>query len=104
MHTFGPSKNFNIVEARRVKCNTLQYHKLQWSAVQKNYSKVQYSKHYLKFYISNLHCIIRNNGILKSNSSIFPWSEGYITQYTPEGVYGLIVNKKNEESIYLMIV
>ena len=26
--------------------------------------------------------IIPNNGILKSNSSTFPWSEGYITQYT----------------------
>ena len=29
------------------------------------------------------HYIIPNNGILKSNSSIFPQSEGYITQYTP---------------------
>ena len=28
------------------------------------------------------HYIILNNGILKSNSSIFSWSEGYITQYT----------------------
>ena len=27
--------------------------------------------------------IILKNGILKSISSIFPWSEGYITQYTP---------------------
>ena len=32
-------------------------------------------------YIS--HYIILNIGILKSNSSIFPRSEGYITQYTP---------------------
>ena len=30
-----------------------------------------------------LHYIILNNGILKSNSSKFPRSEGYITQYTP---------------------
>ena len=30
-----------------------------------------------------LHYIILNNGILKSNSTIFPQSEGYITQYTP---------------------
>ena len=30
-----------------------------------------------------VHYIIINNGILKSNSSIFPRSEGYITQYTP---------------------
>ena len=29
------------------------------------------------------HYIILNNRILKLNSSIFPWSEGYITQYTP---------------------
>ena len=29
------------------------------------------------------HYIILNNGILKSNTSIFPHSEGYITQYTP---------------------
>ena len=29
------------------------------------------------------HFIILNNGILISNSSIFPQSEGYITQYTP---------------------
>ena len=29
------------------------------------------------------HYIILNNGILKSNSSILPRSEGYITQYTP---------------------
>ena len=29
------------------------------------------------------HYIILNNGILKSNSSIFPQSEGYITHYTP---------------------
>ena len=29
------------------------------------------------------HFIILNDGILKSNSSIFPRSEGYITQYTP---------------------
>ena len=32
---------------------------------------------------SIVHYIILNNGILKSNSSIFPRSEGYITQYTP---------------------
>ena len=29
------------------------------------------------------HYIILNNGIPKSNSSIFPRSKGYITQYTP---------------------
>ena len=50
------------------------------------------------------HYIILNNAILKSNSSIFPQSEGYIKQYTPLGVYGLIVNEKNEENICLMIV
>ena len=50
------------------------------------------------------HYIIPNNGILKSNSSIFPRSEGYITQYTPWGVYGLIVNENNVVNISLMIV
>ena len=50
------------------------------------------------------HYIILNNGILKSNSSIFPRSQGYITQYTPQGVYRLIVNKNNEVNIFLMIV
>ena len=29
------------------------------------------------------HYIILNNAIIKSNSSIFTRSEGYITQYTP---------------------
>ena len=29
------------------------------------------------------HYILLNTGVLKSNSSIFPRSEGYITQYTP---------------------
>ena len=50
------------------------------------------------------HYIILNNGILKSNSLIFPWSEGNITQYTHYGVYGLIVNENNEVNISLMIV
>ena len=50
------------------------------------------------------HYIILNNGILKSNSSIFPRSEGYITQYTPLGVYKLIFNENNEVNISLMIV
>ena len=49
------------------------------------------------------HYIILNNGILKSNPSVFPWSEGYIYQYTPLVVYGLIINKKNEVNIILMI-
>ena len=51
-----------------------------------------------------LHYIILNNEILKSNSSIFPQSEGYITQYTPQGVYKLIVDENNEVNICLMIV
>ena len=29
------------------------------------------------------HYIILNNGILRSNTSVFPQSEGYISQYTP---------------------
>ena len=48
--------------------------------------------------------IIINNGILKSNCTIFPRSEGYITQYTPSGVYGIIVNENNEVNISLMTV
>ena len=51
-----------------------------------------------------VHYIIHNNGILKSNTTIFPWSEGYITQYTPLRVYQLIVNKNNAVNIRLMIV
>ena len=34
------------------------------------------------------HYIILNIGILKSNSLICPWSEGYIKQYTPREEYG----------------
>ena len=33
--------------------------------------------------LKTIHYIILNNGILKSNSLIFPPSGGYITQYTP---------------------
>ena len=53
---------------------------------------------------STVHYIILNNGILKSNSSIFPRSKGYITQYTPQEVYRQIVNENNEVNICLMIV
>ena len=53
---------------------------------------------------STVHYIILNNGILKSNSTIFPWSKGFITQYTPWGLYGLIVDENNEVNISLMIV
>ena len=56
-------------------------------------------------YNSKVHYIILNNGILKSNSSVFPWSEGYILHSTLlKGVYGLIVNENNEVNISLMIV
>ena len=48
--------------------------------------------------------IILNNGILKLNSSVLPSSEGYISQYTPSGVYGLIVNEINEVNINLILV
>ena len=48
--------------------------------------------------------IILNNGILKLNSSVLPSSKGYISQYTPYGVYGLIVNEINEVIVSLMIV
>ena len=32
------------------------------------------------------HYVILNNGILKSNSSIFPWSKGYITVHSLESI------------------
>ena len=51
-----------------------------------------------------VHYIILKNGVLRSNSLIFPWSEGYITQYTTQEVYGQIVNENNKVSISLMIV
>ena len=54
--------------------------------------------------IKIIHYIILNNGILRSNSSVYPRSEVYISQYTPLGVYGLIVNENNEVNISLMIV
>ena len=69
-------------------CTTVQCSAVQCSAVQ----------------CSAVHYIILNNGILKSNSSIFPKSKGYITQYTPYGVYGLIVNENNEVNITLVYV
>ena len=53
---------------------------------------------------NTMHYIILNIGILKSNSLIFLWSEGCTTQYTPSGVYGLIVNDNNEVNISLMSV
>ena len=58
----------------------------------------------LKSTVCTLHYIFLNNGILKLNSSIFPQSEGYITQYTPEGVYRLIFDENNEVNISIMIV
>ena len=44
---------------------------------------VQQSLCYSALQLNMVHYIILKNGILKSNSSIFPRSEGYITQYTP---------------------
>ena len=51
-----------------------------------------------------VHGIISFLTILKSNDSIFSWREGYITQYNPQVVYGLIVNENYEVNISLMIV
>ena len=48
--------------------------------------------------------VILNNGILKSNTAIFPRSEGYISQDTPYGVYRQIFNKNNQVNISLLIV
>ena len=46
------------------------------------YTYIQYIQ-YTVYSIQYIHYILLNNGILKSNSLIFPRSEGYITQYTP---------------------
>ena len=54
------------------------------------------------FFLFTTNYIILNNGILKSNYSIFPWSKGYITQYAPQGVYGVNINENNEVNISLM--
>ena len=43
--------------------------------------------------IIQIQYIILNNGILKLNSSVLPLSEGFISQNTFLGVYGIIVNK-----------
>ena len=48
---------------------------------------------------SIMHYSIPNNRILKSNSSVFPRSEGYNSQYPPCGVYGLIAHEINELTI-----
>ena len=40
--------------------------------------------------------IILKYGILKLNSKVLPSSKGYSSQYTPYGVYRLIVNEINE--------
>ena len=43
--------------------------------------------------IIQIQYIILNNGILILNSLVLPLSEGFISQYTFLGVYGIIVNK-----------
>ena len=45
--------------------------------------RVCYQRGLPRLVLIRIHYIIPNNGILKTNSSIFPRSEGYITQYTP---------------------
>ena len=56
------------------------------------------------FWLRTKQYIIPNYGILKLNSSVLPSSKGYISQYTHQGVYGLVVNQINEEIIYVMTV
>ena len=53
---------------------------------------VQYSAE-LIFVQCTLQYIILKNGILKLISSILPSNKGYISQYTPLGVYGINVNE-----------
>ena len=48
--------------------------------------------------------IITKYGILKLNSTVVPSSNGYISQYTPSGVYMLIVNEINEIIISIIIL
>ena len=43
-------------------------------------------------------------GISKFNSTVLPSSKGYISQYTPLGVYGLIVDKNKEGIISVIIL
>ena len=40
--------------------------------------------------------IILKYEILKLNFTMLPLSKDYISQYTPKGLYGLIVNEINE--------
>ena len=53
---------------------------------------------------SILQYIILMYGILKLNSTVLPSSEGYISQYTPKGVYRLIVNEINEGINWIIIL
>ena len=48
--------------------------------------------------------IILKYGILKVYSTLLPSSEGYISQYTPKGVYRLIVNEINEGIISIKLL
>ena len=47
--------------------------------------------------------IIIKVGILRFSLPIQAASKGYISQYTPQGVYGLIVNENNEVNVSLLI-
>ena len=48
--------------------------------------------------------IVLNIGMLNLNSSVLPLSKGYISQYTPYGICGLIFYEVNELIISLMII
>ena len=48
--------------------------------------------------------IILKYGVYKLKSTVLPSSGGYILQYTPYGVYGLIVNEINEGIISIFIL
>ena len=56
----------------------------------------------MKQRVSAVQYIIPNNGILKFNSSVLTSSKGYMSQYTPEGAFILIINEVNEGSISIM--
>ena len=72
-HIISPSSiNFGTLKVSALKYSKRICSAMKYRTVQSNTEKGS-----LEYYI------ILNNGILKLNSSIFPRSEGYITQYTP---------------------
>ena len=69
------------------------------------HAKITLVKFFFFFYnVYILQYIILKNEILRFNSFNITSKRGYISQYTPQGVYGLIGNEINEEIISFIIV